>query len=770
LHRVGDTRLPAPLLGTVSLLTEVDLHAPGVAPGMRRALAFLAVHRRQMAIVWAVMIAAGAVANVRSQPAAPLLPVRAQPVEDSIAVLARGGPPMLSSEVPYTKGVPASRLSRLGAGGDAGATLYLPLLGRLSGSHDPAVLMKWVYAACLGLLMLVLPVVAFEVFGSLLFAFLAPILVLWQFHGTRGMDVYWVETWCLLLCLPPLLLALRWWRSGRRRRTALLLTALALAAGLASSFRSDAGLAVLVDAVAVVFVGDAQRLGLPPFRLGRPSRVTLTRLGIAALLALAYLCPSTFAFALATAYRDGVVHLLPTGAAAPHTPVSDVTLGGLVGLALSRFWLAPMLLAVGLALPRRRRDAAVTAGLVTPALVLGSTSLLVVPETRFALGWLGAWGVLWLLGIGWTLAELGELLRHRRLRRQLSAIRLRPLAAVALVTVIAGAAAAAGVPGSARSADGFYSRRDTPYALASANTVEVAAWRFDGALPRGWQSGAGARLAPDSSVGGWGLFVQARLAPGGAVLTGPSLLLPAGRYVAQASGLVLGGGVELRAADRRDTVLGTSRHWWSQRNVRNLPLTTRFHLHSPARVSLSFHDWAPAPSLSAFALRQVSLLRVLPDAAFYAARAASITPRSALTGDTLRVWPFNGGTPQGVEPQGPNVRNSPIPNGLRVNTTRTPTTYQILVAPITLEAGRYLIDLDGRVSVGGLALELLDASTDAPIASWRFWHGQHFGRGVMAGTVTLKRTRTVRIVLANWSPEPISSLWGLRQLVLQRLS
>jgi hypothetical protein len=768
-------RFPTAVSATVARVTEIELPAPGIGASLRRTLALLARHRRAVAAVWAVLIAAGSVAHFEVQTASPLLQLRAEGVARSIAVLDRDGPPLLVSNGQYSPGTPAHRLTALGGGRDAGVYLYLPLLGDLTGEKDPAVLMKWLFEGCFALLVLVLPIAVFELFGSLLFAFLAPILVLWRFESIQGMDVYWVEAWCLLLCLPPLLLALRWWRSGLRRRAGVLLASLMLAAGLASGVRSGAGLAVLVDGVAVILVGDAvalpRRLRLPAgWRPGRPTRALIARLGIAAALVLAYLCPSTLAAAAAAAYRDASVHLLPAASVAPiHRPDSSVALGALVGTALHRFWLAPVLLAVGLAIPSRRREAAVAAALVAPALAIGASMLLVVPDARYALGWAGAWGVLWLLGIGWMLAELARLRSRRDLERLASTPR-RPAVAVAVVAALVGAAAASGAPSPATSTESFYAANATPVPFAPQNVSTLVSWRFDERLPAGWRAANADLQADRSQDGRTGLFAKTATAGSAATLIGPPQLLPPGTYVVAESGLVLDGGIRLLVRSGRGAVLASKRFWWGQRTAAGQPLTETFRIRRQTRVRVGVDAWAPPGRPSAFVVRRLSLQHLLPPAAYYAGRATPLVPASRSNGlSSSRTWPFiNGGTPQGVNPV-PGLEASDASGHLGAATTDEPAGRQLLFDPIELPAGRYAFTLDGDVVRGGLALEIIDAGADARIATGRFWHSQHFDGHEMSVAVTLTRSRAVRIVLANWAPARASSRWVLEQLAILQL-
>ncbi len=123
-------------------------------------------------------------------------------------MLDRGGPPLLASDVPYHAGIAVSHLRPVGVTDDQGIYVYLPVAledhGREGSLDADEVALHGRFA----LLVLVYPLMFYELFGSIVFAMAAPALVLWKFAFTQTLDLYWVLAWCMLLGIPGLVLAL----------------------------------------------------------------------------------------------------------------------------------------------------------------------------------------------------------------------------------------------------------------------------------------------------------------------------------------------------------------------------------------------------------------------------------------------------------------------------------------------------------------------------------------------------------------------------------
>ena len=414
-------------------------------------------------LLFSVALSAVAVAVFAVRGAAPIMGTRAAGVSASIAVLERGGPPLLGSDVPYHSGIAVSHLQPVGVTDDQGIYLYLPELARLTGERNPAVLMKWLFIGCFALLVLVYPFLFYELFGSVAVAIAAPILALGEFAFTEGSDLYWVLSWCMLLGIPGLVLAHQWW-SAHRRRAVLLLTALMLMASFSTSIRIQAGLPIVIGAVGIaLFAGSSWR---QLRRFWKQRRWWVSPL-IAAGLVVAYLSISTFGFAAVRAYRNHVIHQPSFGAAWPsqhpfwhnayiglgylpnpygidyHDAVATdaverarpdagyltnsyestleheyaqiarhnpgfllrnfwIKTRTIVSDAARRFFLAFLLLPVALLRGAQRRMMRVAVLVAIPAAVLGALApILTVPLISYELGWLGTWGALLVFSFGW---------------------------------------------------------------------------------------------------------------------------------------------------------------------------------------------------------------------------------------------------------------------------------------------------------------------------------------------------------------------------------
>src|SRR5439155_26411941 len=93
-------------------------------------------------LVYCGVICAVALRAFSERAPSPVMGSRAGDVAASIAVLDRGGPPLLASDVPYRPGLDVSHLRPVGVTDDQGIYLYLPALAEFTGEHNPAVLMK----------------------------------------------------------------------------------------------------------------------------------------------------------------------------------------------------------------------------------------------------------------------------------------------------------------------------------------------------------------------------------------------------------------------------------------------------------------------------------------------------------------------------------------------------------------------------------------------------------------------------------------------------
>jgi hypothetical protein len=263
---------------------------------------------RILVALYGIVACLFAVHTFNAKPPVAFMTSRENDIAGSIAVLDRGGPPLLKSDIPYSKGVALNHLSPAGVTDDQGIYVYLPELAKATGEHDPAILMKWFFMGCFTLLVLLYPLMFYELFGSVAGAVLSPLLVLWRFDFTQSLDLYWILAWCMLLCIPGLALAYRWW-PGHRRRSVVLLVVLMLAASFSTSIRIHSGLPILLGALGIVFT-TGTRWWRNPSTLRRFRSIPRwwLRPAVAVALLVAYLSIGTIGMSAIRDYRNHVIH------------------------------------------------------------------------------------------------------------------------------------------------------------------------------------------------------------------------------------------------------------------------------------------------------------------------------------------------------------------------------------------------------------------------------------------------------------------------------
>src|SRR5262249_21301881 len=138
---------------------------------------------------------------------------RADQVVASIKVLDRGGPLLAGSLKPYGAPgvVPSKDYYPIPNGDDTGPYVYLPQLANWAGTEDPLIVLKWSFITLFAALLLMYPLIFYELFSSVLAAVFAPYLLLYKFVFLFDTDIYWITGWAVLFCLPLLFVVYKRW-------------------------------------------------------------------------------------------------------------------------------------------------------------------------------------------------------------------------------------------------------------------------------------------------------------------------------------------------------------------------------------------------------------------------------------------------------------------------------------------------------------------------------------------------------------------------------
>jgi hypothetical protein len=236
------------------------------------------------ALAWGLLWAAvGAVALYYLAPNPwPMQHARVTEMRASLAVLDHGGPALLG----YQPGT--HRPYPIGYSDDQGTYVVVPLLSHWLGVNDPLTTFRWMWLVAWSATLLFSAAVLRAIFRSSWAALLAPPTLLVCILSFGFGDIYWVTAWIFVASMPLLILIAR--RGGRRWWPALV--AIALVAGVVTTIRSNAGLAVALASAAVA--------GVAPIK--RP-----LRLAAIAAIAVAYLAPGVLVLPALRAHRDSRV-------------------------------------------------------------------------------------------------------------------------------------------------------------------------------------------------------------------------------------------------------------------------------------------------------------------------------------------------------------------------------------------------------------------------------------------------------------------------------
>jgi hypothetical protein len=603
-----------------------------------------------------------------------LMPTRARGIERSIAVLDRGGPPLLAANPAWAGASPPSGTTYfpVGSDDDPGLYLYVPLIADAVGTEASLLIVKWIFVVAFALLLVAYPLVFYELFGSVTAAIAAPLLALQSLSILYDTQFYWMPAWVTLALLPVVLLL---GRLDWRPRAVAGMCALVLVAGVASSFRGGAGAGLLAAACILAL------LKLPTLR---------HKLAVVVLFGVCYLATNHGVVTAARAYRDhvvgkhvtefhktswhniyiglsyipndhGITYSDSTALAAARRldpevdylgPTYPETMrrvvwnlakrdpgfilrnlqektGAIARAATDRYalvlLLVPAMMFLGSAASERRRWIA----LILPSLAIGSAPpVLVLPLEQYELGWLGAWALLWLLGVLWLVASAERAVLDIARRRDRTEMRRRAaslanqlggearqlwarfrrgdLLAWGVVVVLCAFLVATRFPTPAVVNPSYYeSGQSTPLPGSFALGAAVRTWSLSAGVPDGWQVVQGTRATTRRT----GLSVETTEAPTGYQLMSPVLTLPPGAYRAVVRGEISRGGLELGALDvERDRWIRTAHFSFKQKLDRAL-MHVEFSLERSERVQIILSNWAQENSTSAWTLQSAAIVR-----------------------------------------------------------------------------------------------------------------------------------------------------------------
>jgi hypothetical protein len=576
-------------------------------------------------------------------------------MEASFPVLDAGGPPLLgrSDNPRLAGGTPGAKgpYVPIGTFDDQGMYLFVPLAGKALGTRDVPVLLRRLYILFFAALLLVYPLIFYELLDSWLAALVAPLALGKAIGFALVWDVYWITAWCVALGLPVLWLVHRRW--GRYAPVAL--AGLLTVASFASAMRINSGLPILLGALALVVLhvpGWARRgalacvlvlayLSVQPLAMSAVRRERDLAIGQPFASEFPGVHPFWHNVYMGLGYvpnREGITYLDDVSHVAGEQAQPGVRYlsgdyeavmrrltfrvarhdPGLVARnlvrktrvilhrAADRFWLVLVALPLMLTASRRRKEFAVYAALAAPAFVVYAVPpLATLPIDLYASGWLGTWAVLFVLACCWIAASVeGAGVAFLRARR----VELPRPGRYAVAATVLLAAVAIGLKLDARRQhatdyDAVFYSRSTPLGPAPRAGGTVRSWRFAGGVPRGWKalSPTGAKASATVFQGQDGREYD---------LISPAVALRPGRYVAFAHGRVLRGGVAMGA-----TGAGVL--------PRNLP--SGFHagefgydhkemfvpieVGASTRARIVFRNWTPDFTPALWSLDRVELVR-----------------------------------------------------------------------------------------------------------------------------------------------------------------
>ncbi len=431
---------------------------------------------------------------------------------------------------------------------------------------------------------------------------------------------------------------------------------------------------------------------------------------------------------------------------------------------------------VGLLLPYRRQ-------------LLGALApILTIPDLSYELAWLGTWGALFVLALGWLwvnltravqadlppdLAPLRERPDAAALRAlRVSLLRSRPAWLAAAGIVLALALASTARPAPEPSSGSLYGSAGSFIDKSWLDRPALRSWDFAGAVPHGWSAENGAFVQSDSGdIGVSGLYVRSAVTTQTDALQSPAISLPAGTYdlLTTARSLTAGFRIVVRAPDGSE--LAGSGYSSQQPEFLSEPTWLRFKLASPTTVHIAVSSWSAFPTASAWILWKMRLLSAsvaaaaaTRDAGYYTQHAT--TPEPPTAAPAIDDWSFTSGMPPDWGPVAAPIVGTG--GGGAAITTALDPGLQIWSPPLDLTPGRYRVQVLAAVPVGGIELGAVADSDRHWLGSGRYWRRPTLGSDPLTADFTLRRPTVVRVALSNWAKTAHISMWTIGRVTLYR--
>jgi hypothetical protein len=591
-----------------------------------------------------VVVACGHIAAHRPAPESNLQ--RQQDLSTGVDVVRHGGLPLVGVE-----GASGSvRYYPLAYNDDRGAYIYLSAVGSLARSSTATSLMKWSFLVLFAPIFAFYPLVFFEITGSIVIGLVAPWMIWWKFAWFEDKGVYWIPGWCVLLCLPLVLLVYRRWNRWSLPLLALLVTV----GSFASSIRANAGLPVLFAAVAVtllkvrpwsqrllfvaVFIIASMSISSAVMSGVQHRRDALLRTDLSrnyptghptwhsTYIGLGYLRnkyhirwddSSAFDYVkqvrpdappYSKAYESVLRHRVLR--IAFHNPgfvvrTYFVKAGVVVRQMFRRYWLIiPAVLVLFVFAPPRSDVPGVLLITLLAAIGAAVPTVVAVPDVSFELGLLAACTVAALVSIG-SLVALVE----RRVQMQLATLGHLPrragAAGLGIGAVLAALSLYPGVSGA--EALNYYRTYQSELVGKTTGVRLVRVWRL-GYGARGWT--ANPRMNAFRRRGRNELIVRTDPTPYSYNLSSPVHVLPPGQYETRVAGRVKSGGLMLGVLDvTRGQWIGTSAYWWGQSVYAKSEMAVRLTLTNPTHVQVVLANFALHPTRSVWQIKEVREVR-----------------------------------------------------------------------------------------------------------------------------------------------------------------